>query len=87
MWKPFRKRFAGLFGFDRRERRGTYVLAMMLVVLLLCQGFFTLRPDSEHLNDELIAPARPADLTARQDEAVQQLLFTLIPTLHRSLTL
>ena len=48
--KPFRKRFAELFGFDRRERRGTYVLAVLLVVLLLVR-VFTLRPDTEHLND------------------------------------
>jgi len=76
--KPFRKRFAELFGFDRRERRGTYVLAMMLVVLLLVR-VFTLRPDTEHLNDELIAPARPADLTARQAESSSAALFTFDP--------
>src|SRR5659263_459604 len=76
--KPFRKRFAELFGFDRRERRGTYVLAVMLVVLLLVR-VFTLRPDTEHLNDELIAPARPADLTARQAESSSAALFTFDP--------
>lgn len=33
--KPFRKIAAGLFGFDRRERRGTYVLSVLLIIFLL----------------------------------------------------
>jgi DNA uptake protein ComE-like DNA-binding protein len=76
--KPFRKIFAELFGFDRRERRGTYVLAVMLVVLLLVR-VFTLRPDTEHLNDEFIASDRPADLTAGQDKSSSTALFTFDP--------
>jgi len=76
--KPFRKIFAGLLGFDRRERRGTYVLAMLLLVLLLVR-VFTLRPDMEHLNDELIAPALPAGLTAVQAESSSAALFTFDP--------
>lgn len=76
--KPFRKIFAGLLGFDRRERRGTYVLAMLLLVLLLVR-VFTLRPDMEHLNDELIAPALPAGLTAEQAESSSAALFTFDP--------
>ena len=78
--KPFRKIFAELFGFDRRERRGTYVLAVMLVVLLLVR-VFTLRPDTEHLNDDLITPARPADQTARQAENSSPALFTFDPNI------
>ena len=78
--KPFRKIFAELFGFDRRERRGTYVLAVMLVVLLLVR-VSTLRPDTEHLNDDLITPARPADQTARQAENSSPALFTFDPNI------
>ncbi len=33
--KSFRKIFTTLIGFDRRERRGTYILSVMLVVLLV----------------------------------------------------
>jgi DNA uptake protein ComE-like DNA-binding protein len=33
--KPFRKIAAGLFGFDRRERRGTYVLSVILILFLV----------------------------------------------------
>ncbi len=32
--KPLRKTITALFGFNRRERRGTYVLSLLLVVLL-----------------------------------------------------
>ena len=76
--KPFRKIFAELFGFDRRERRGTYVLAVMVVVLLLVR-VFTFRPDTEHVNDDLIAFAQPADLTAGQAETSSAALFTFDP--------
>ncbi len=33
--KPFRKTVRELFGIDRRERRGTFILSLMLAVLLL----------------------------------------------------
>lgn len=33
--KPLRKFVTSLIGFDRRERRGTYVLSIMLVAFLL----------------------------------------------------
>ncbi|MBE0677795.1 MAG: helix-hairpin-helix domain-containing protein [Bacteroidales bacterium] len=42
--KSPKKISAGLFGFDRRERRGTYVLSAMLVVLLAVR-FTAFRPD------------------------------------------
>jgi competence protein ComEA len=41
--KSLRKISAGLFGFDRRERRGTFVLSAMLVVLLAVR-FTAFRP-------------------------------------------
>jgi len=76
--KPFRKIVAELFGFDRRERRGTYVLAVMLGILLLVR-VFTLRPDTEHIKDEFIASDRPADLTGGKAESSSPALFTFDP--------
>jgi competence protein ComEA len=76
--KHFRKIITELIGFDRRERRGTYLLALMLVVLLLVR-VFTLRPDTEHLNYELIATAQPDDLPATEAESSSAALFTFDP--------
>jgi competence protein ComEA len=76
--KHFRKIVTELIGFDRRERRGTFVLAVMLVVLLLVR-VFTLRPDTEHLNYELIATAQPDDLPAAEAESSSAALFTFDP--------
>jgi DNA uptake protein ComE-like DNA-binding protein len=76
--KHFRKIVTELIGFDRRERRGTYVLAVILVVLLLVR-VFTLRPDTEHLNYELIASAQPDDLLDRPAESSTAALFTFDP--------
>lgn len=53
--KSFRKIAAGLFGFDRRERRGTYLLSVMLMALMLVR-FIAFRPGSA----EGVAPASPA---------------------------
>jgi competence protein ComEA len=47
--KPFRKTVSDLVGFDRRERRGTYILAVLLIVLLLVR-VLALKPDKELLN-------------------------------------
>ena len=47
--KPFRKTVSDLFGFDRRERRGTYILAVLLIILLLVR-VLALKPDKELLN-------------------------------------
>jgi competence protein ComEA len=76
--KPFRKTVTELLGFDRRERRGTYVLAVMLVILLLVR-VFTLRPDTEHLNDDLISSAQPASQPAVQAKGIAAALFTFDP--------
>jgi DNA uptake protein ComE-like DNA-binding protein len=50
----------------------------MLVILLLVR-VFTLRPDTEHVNDELIVSAQPADLPAGQAESSSTALFTFDP--------
>jgi hypothetical protein len=78
--KHFRKIATELLGFDRRERRGTYLLAVMLTVLLLVR-VFTLRPDIEHLNDELIVSAQLMICSPGRMIAVQRHYPPLIPTL------
>jgi DNA uptake protein ComE-like DNA-binding protein len=76
--KHFRKIVTELLGFDRRERHGTYVLAVMLVIMLLVR-VFTLRPDTEHLNDDLIFPSQTADHPAVKAESRPTALFTFDP--------
>jgi len=76
--KHFRKIVTELLGFDRRERRGTYVMAVMLVVLLLVR-VFTMRPDTEHLNDDLIFQAQTAEQPAVKAESKSTALFAFDP--------
>ncbi len=76
--KPFKKTAAELFGFDRRERRGTFVLAVLLLVLLLVR-VSAFRPDEELSGDEVIAEAQfPANLTIPA-EKTETTLFTFDP--------
>ncbi len=76
--KPFRKIAAGLFGFDRRERRGTYLLSVLLIVLIMVR-FTALRPG--RVPDDLRPPAAPADSTAGNgaDASLSPELFTFDP--------
>ena len=76
--KPFRKIAAGLFGFDRRERRGTYLLSVMLIILIMVR-FTAFRPGS--VPDDLTALAVPADSLAvkAEDEDLSPVLFTFDP--------
>ena len=76
--KPFRKIAAGLFGFDRRERRGTYLLSVLLIVLILVR-FAAFSPG--RVPDDLLAPAALADTTAGNgaDASLSPELFTFDP--------
>ena len=62
MMKPLRKFVASLIGFDRRERRGTYVLSLILIALLLVR-MVAFRPGK--LPGEL--PPLPGTGTAREE--------------------
>jgi DNA uptake protein ComE-like DNA-binding protein len=76
--KSLRKIAADLLGFDRRERRGTYVLAALLIILLLVR-VFALRPDEELLSEDVIADTRsPAELAVPAEKA-ETALFTFDP--------
>lgn len=57
--KPLRKTITSLVGFDRRERRGTFILSLMLAVLLLVR-FIAFRPG--RLPEEL-PPLSPGQAT------------------------
>ena len=76
--KHFRKIVAELLGFDRRERRGTFVLAVMLALLLLIR-VFAFRPDTEHLNYDLIDSAQTGEQPAGQAESSSAPLFFFDP--------
>jgi len=76
--KHWRKIVAELLGFDRRERRGTFVLALLLALLLLVR-VFAFRPDTGHLNNNIISSAQTDEQVAVQAEDSSAALFTFDP--------
>jgi competence protein ComEA len=76
--KPFRKIVAELLGFDRRERRGTYVLAVMLIVLLLVR-VLAFRPEKELLDDDITADPQYATQSVAKADSNATVLFTFDP--------
>ncbi len=74
--KPFRKIAAGLFGFDRRERRGTYVLSAILIIILLIR-FTAYSPGRADLSD--IPPTDEIMQASMSDAAASHVLFTFDP--------
>lgn len=80
-WKPFRKAFSELFGFDRRERRATFILASILLVMLVIRftvgETYGLRSVPGELSATLAeASASPDDNAARE---MKQELFVFDP--------
>lgn len=73
-----RKTAAGLFGFDRRERRGTYLLSVILIILLLVRltAFRTAR-----VPDGLTATEETGDSSQgrAEDEGLSPVMFTFDP--------
>jgi len=76
--KPFRKIAAGLFGFDRRERRGTYVLSAILIVILLVR-FTAFRPGRVTGDLSDIPPADEILQASAKDAGASHTLFTFDP--------
>ncbi len=76
--KRFRKSVTALIGFDRRERRGTFILALILVVLLLVR-LFAMRPGEV----PAVLPPLPGvaeELSASDDgQAMPERLFIFDP--------
>ncbi len=62
--KSFRKITSELIGFDRRERRGSYILSILLIILLLIR-VFAFRPGNEPVARDITAPVN----ITLQDEA------------------
>jgi DNA uptake protein ComE-like DNA-binding protein len=62
--KSFRKITSELIGFDRRERRGSYILSILLIILLLVR-VFAFRPGNEPVARDITPPGD----TSLQDEA------------------
>lgn len=75
--KSFRKITSELIGFDRRERRGSYILSILLIILLLIR-VFAFRPGNEPVNRFLTAPG---DITpeAKAEEGGRGVLFSFDP--------
>lgn len=75
--KSFRKITSELIGFDRRERRGSYILSVLLIILLLIR-VFAFRPGNEPVAQDI---TETVDATL-QDEAEalgKGLLFSFDP--------
>ena len=74
-----RKFAAGLFGFDRRERRGTYLLSVMLIILIMVR-FTAFRTDRVP-PEGLTALTEPSDSSqgSSADDVTRPVLFTFDP--------
>lgn len=75
--KSFRKIISGLIGFDRRERRGSYILSILLLLLLLVR-VIALRPGNEPVKTDLIAPGN-ISMPGEAAESREALLFRFDP--------
>ncbi|MDX9773025.1 MAG: helix-hairpin-helix domain-containing protein [Bacteroidales bacterium] len=76
--RSFRKTFKALIGFDRRERRGTYILSVLLVTLFLVR-LIVFRPGrvpDDYAVKALITGSEPAE---KEEEAYAPVLFIFDP--------
>jgi len=76
--KYFRKIAAGLIGFDRRERRGTYLLSFLVIILLLVR-FTAFRPGNPDAGPSQSTAAAESSPGTAEDETVSPVLFTFDP--------
>lgn len=76
--KPFRKIASQLLGFDRRERRGTFVLAWLLVILLFVR-LFAFRPGSELPGDANLITGEMTGEAVDESGPADSSLFTFDP--------
>ncbi|MCU0378176.1 MAG: helix-hairpin-helix domain-containing protein, partial [Bacteroidales bacterium] len=75
--KSFRKITSELIGFDRRERRGSYILSILLLILLLVR-IFALRPGSEAVTSDM-ADAGSIIMQEEASEEEKAILFSFDP--------
>jgi DNA uptake protein ComE-like DNA-binding protein len=76
--KHFRKIASQLLGFDRRERRGTYVLAWLLVILLFVR-LFAFRPGTGPPGDAGLITGETAGTAVDESIPAEVSLFTFDP--------
>ena len=74
----FRKTVAGLLGHDRRERRGTYLLSVLLAVLLAVRLLAFRVPERGEMSDEILDAVTAVNGVAGSDRTLPQ-LFTFDP--------
>ena len=75
--KSFRKITSELIGFDRRERRGSYILSILLIILLLIR-VLAFRPGNEPVPHDLTEPG-DIPLQAEAEEGRKGVLFSFDP--------
>jgi len=78
--KRFKKIVSQLFGFDRRERHGTYVLVWLVVILLFIR-LFAFRPGREPLNDTLLFTGDTVSTSVDEARSEKIALFPFDPNL------
>lgn len=76
--KRFRKSITALFGFDRRERRGTFVLSLIVVVLLLVR-LTAMRPGEVPAELPPLPPAEDVTAVGSDRETASPVLFIFDP--------
>jgi competence protein ComEA len=76
--KRFRKIATQLFGFDRRERHGTYVLVWLLVILLTIR-LFAFRPGREPPGDAGLIADETVTMTVDEHRSEEVTLFPFDP--------
>jgi len=76
--RSFRKTFTALIGFDRRERRGTYILSVLLVILFLVRliAFKPGKVPDDYAIEASIAGSEPAE---SKEEVPLPVLFSFDP--------
>ena len=75
--KSFRKITSELIGFDRRERRGSYILSILLIILLLIR-VFAFRPGNEPVAHDMTASGN-INLQEEAEEGRKGVLFSFDP--------
>jgi DNA uptake protein ComE-like DNA-binding protein len=76
--KSFRKTVYGLLGHDRRERRGTYLLSLLLIMLLIFRFVAFRVPEAGEVSDEMAAAVTAVAQGADADRILPE-LFTFDP--------
>ncbi len=76
--KRFRKSITALFGFDRRERRGTFVLSLIVVILLLVR-LTAMRPGEVPAELPPLPPAEDVTAGGSDRETAPPVLFIFDP--------